>query len=329
MTKRRRRNRSLPIRRQRCGRGFRYLKDDDAIDDAELLDRIKKLAIPPAWREVEISLSPRAKIQARGIDAAGRIQTIYHPSFRARRELEKFDRLVEFGTALPRLREQVQRDLRRRSDDQTRVTACLTLLLDVHSLRIGSPVYAVANQSFGASTLRRKHLKRRREGLELRFQGKSRKQHRVLIEDPKLEKLLMELRERPGHEIFSYLDTEMNSHVLRPEQLNAYLAQHLGQGFTAKDFRTWGGTLAGYSALLNAPKNLDAKDKLKLACQAASTRLGNTPAIARSSYIDPRVLSLAGEEELLASARRSRRQLKARKHLDPDERSLLSFLKRN
>lgn len=329
MTRRQRRNRSLQIRRQRCGRGFRYLKDDDAIDEPELLDRIKKLAIPPAWKDVEISLSPRAKVQARGIDAAGRVQTIYHPSFRARREMEKFDRLVEFGAALPRLREQVQHDLRRRSDDQTRVTACLALLLDTHLLRIGSPVYAEVNHSIGASTLRRKHLKKHREGLELNFQGKSGKQHRVLISSPKLKKLLMELRERAGHEIFSYLDAEKNSHVLRPEQLNAYLAQHLGQGFTAKDFRTWGGTLAGYSALLSAPTQLDAKARLKLACEAASERLGNTPAIARSSYIDPRVLSLANEDDRLASQRRSRRQLKARNHLNPDERSLLSFLKRN
>ncbi len=328
MAHRARSNRKLPIRRQHCGRSFRYFDSQKVIEEPATLQRIEDLSIPPAWRDVEISLSPRAKVQVRGVDAAGRTQTIYHPAFRARREREKFDKLVEFGRALPQLRKQVQRDLRRRPDDRTWVTACLVLLIDEHLLRVGSPTYAKGHQSFGASTLRRKHVRTEGKHVVLSFGGKSGQQHRIKIVDKQVEHLVLELCNRPGYELFTYLDAEDHSHLMQPHQVNAYLSQYLGEGFTAKDFRTWGGTLAGFVSLLDAPAKTDADELKQILLEAASLRLGNTVAIAQSSYVDPRVIELAGDAARLATLRRSRAHFKARAHMDANHQALVSFLRR-
>ncbi|GAA1407292.1 DNA topoisomerase I [Glutamicibacter uratoxydans] len=328
MAHRSRSNRKLPIRRRRRGSGFRYLDSQQTVEDPATLQRIKELSIPPAWREVEISRSPRAKVQARGVDAAGRTQTIYHPAFRARREREKFDKLVEFGRALPQLRKQVQRDLRRRHDDREWVTACLVLLLDEHLLRVGSPAYARKHQSFGASTLRRKHVRTEGEHVVLAFGGKSGQQHRIKVVDKQVARVLLELCRRPGYELFSYLDADSHSRLLQPQQVNAYLSHHMGEGFTAKDFRTWGGTLAGFTALLDAPAKTEAGALKQLLLEAASQQLGNTAAIAQSSYVDPRVIELAGEADRLAILRHSRAHFKTRPHMDANHQALVSFLRK-
>lgn len=326
-----RRSKRLPIARRGAGSGFFYLQGQSKVRDQQQLQRIRDLAIPPAWRDVQIASSPRAKVQARGTDAAGRTQMIYHPAFRDRQDAAKFDRLPAFGHALPNLRRQVFKDLRRGRTGQDRVTAAVVLLLDLHLLRIGSHAYSQDNQSFGAASLRSKHMSVQGNRVILDFPGKSGKQQHVRITSKRLAQVLLGLRDAPGYELFRYLDTEGNSKLLQPSQINEYLAEHLGQGFTAKDFRTWGGSLAAFTTLLDesAPHGAaDAAKLRKLAIEHAASRLGNTPAIAADSYIDPRVLKLADEPGQLATLRRSRQQLKARNHMDPAQRCLLRFLDR-
>ncbi|MEG2576199.1 MAG: DNA topoisomerase IB [Glutamicibacter sp.] len=327
-----RRSKRLPITRRRAGTGFFYLEGARTVKDQHLLDRIRQLSIPPAWKQVQIAASARAKVQARGIDAAGRTQMIYHPDFRERQDAAKFDRLPAFGRALPNLRRQLLRDLRRGRNDKDRVTAAVVLLLDLHLLRIGTHAYSRANQSFGAASLRAKHLEVQGHCATLEFPGKSGQQQHVKIRSRRLARVLVQLRDQPGYELFRYLDDDGHSHLLQPAQINQYLEEHLGSGFTAKDFRTWGGSLAAFRALIEAPASAmaadDARNLRKLAIEQAAGKLGNTPEIAAGSYIDPRVLELADDPEKLAALRRSKRQLGTKNHLDPASRCLLRFLER-
>ena len=324
------RSKRLPITRRRAGSGFFYLLDSCKVRDPQLLEQITQLAIPPAWQQVEIARSARAKVQARGIDAAGRTQMIYHQSFRNRQDAAKFDRLAAFGRALPDLRRQVLRDLRRSGNEKDRVTAAVVLLMDLHLLRIGSHAYSRDNKSFGAASLRTKHLEIQGNCASLEFPGKSGQKQRVKVKSRLLVQALNELRDEPGYELFRYLDEDGQSKLVQPSQINRYLAEHLGEAFTAKDFRTWGGSLTAFKALLDSPASTEASEKAsnlrKLAVEQAASALGNTPAIAADSYIDPRVLALAGEPQKLAALRRSKQQLKAKNHLDPASRCLLRFL---
>ena len=327
-----RRTSRLPITRRRAGTGFFYLEGSRPVKDPRLLERIRKLSIPPAWQQVQIAASSRAKVQARGIDAAGRTQMIYHPEFRDRQDAAKFDRLPAFGRALPNLRRQLMRDLRRGSSDKNKVTAAVIMLLDLHLLRIGTHAYSHSNESFGAASLRSKHLAVQGHCATLDFPGKSGQEQHVKIRSRRLVKVLAELRDQPGYEIFRYLDEDGKSRLLQPSQINQYLAEHLDGEFTAKDFRTWGGSLAAFEALLEAPASAmaaeDATNLRKLAVEQAARKLGNTPEIAAGSYIDPRVLALAEDPGKLSSLRRSKSQLKTKNHLDPASRCMLRFLER-
>ncbi|MBL5973090.1 MAG: DNA topoisomerase IB [Candidatus Leucobacter sulfamidivorax] len=321
--------RRLPIARELVDGVFVYRRNGRRIARRAEIARLDALAIPPAWTEVEIARSPRAKVLARGVDAAGRVQTIYHPAFRRRQDRRKFDRLERFARALPRLRARVDRDLRRRSLSRERVTACAVRLIDQQLFRVGSPEYAERYRSFGVTTLREEHVSVSTSSVTFDFAGKSGRRQRRRVSDARVARLVVRLSELPGPEVFRFFDEDEVVHRLRSRHVNAYVKRHMGEEFTAKDFRTWGGTVAVAAALLElAPETLaDPRARaasVREAIAGAAERLGNTPAVARSSYVDPRVLAAAERPETIERARRRRRS--PRRGLTAEEQGALALL---
>jgi len=321
--------RRLPITRESVDGAFVYRRNGRRIARRSELARIEALAIPPAWTEVEIARSPRAKVLARGVDAAGRVQTIYHPAFRRRQDRRKFDRLERFARALPRLRARVDRDLRRRRLSRERVTACAVRLIDEQLFRVGSPEYAERYRSFGVTTLREEHVSVSTRSVTFDFAGKSGRRQRRRVSDARVARLVVRLSEIPGPEVFRFFDEDDVVHRLRSRHVNAYVKRHMGEEFTAKDFRTWGGTVAVAAALLELRAETLADPRARAAAvreaiAGAAERLGNTPAVAKSSYVDPRVLAAADRPETIERARRRRRS--ARRGLTADEQGALALL---
>lgn len=291
------------------GGGFDYFLNGKLIRKRAEIARLDELAIPPAWHGVQIAESRAAKVLAVGIDAAGRTQAIYHPKYRARQDRKKFDRMERFGRSLPRLRARVDHDLRRWHMPQERVVACIVRIMDQHLLRIGSPEYAKTHHSYGVTTLRRKHLHATTASVEFDFIGKSGKRQRGRIRDPRVVRVILQLQEAPGQDIFQYLDDDGCWLNVHGQHVNAYVKRHQGREFSAKDFRTWGGTVAVATQLLAAPPELlesgDSRRRvLRDAISAASGCLGNTPSVTRSSYVDPRVLDAVNAVDVLEKIRR-------------------------
>jgi DNA topoisomerase I len=283
------------ITRRRRGRGFEYLDPDgERIDDPETLERIAELAIPPAWRDVWICLDPLGHLQATGIDNAGRKQYRYHDQWRARRDREKFGSMVEFGHALPQLRRRVQRDLRRDALDRARVLACATRLLDVGFFRIGSEDYAVTNETYGLATMLRRHVSVEEDEVVFDYPAKSgqRRVHTITDENVRTVVSALKRRRGGGPELLAYKDGGRWADV-RSDDINAYVKDATSHDFSAKDFRTWNATVLAAVALAAG----DGKPRPKTAYKRAAAEavrtvaayLGNTPAVARASYIDPRV----------------------------------------
>lgn len=292
-------------------------------------DRINALAIPPAWTDVRIARSPRAKVLARGIDAAGRVQTIYHPAFRRKQDRRKFDRLSRFGRALPRLRARVDRDLRRRNLSKDRVTACVLRLIDLQFFRVGNAAYAKQHGSYGVTTLRDTHLTVSERAVGFDFVGKGGKRHRRRVEDPRVARLIERLLDVPGHEVFRFFDEDESLHRLHSRHVNKYVKRHMGKEFTAKDFRTWGGTVIVATALIETgPEQLrterDRASAVRDAVRLAAERLGNTPAVTRESYVDPRVIAAAQRPTRLAELRSAR--IRPARYLTRDEQLTLRLL---
>jgi len=329
MAKQERSRRRLPITREVSGDGFAYRLRGRPIVKRSEIARLDALAVPPAWTRVEIARSPSAKVLARGVDAAGRTQTIYHPAFRRAQDRRKFDRLMRFGRALPRLRARVDRDLRRRRLSRDRVTACVIRLIDLQFFRVGSPAYAKQHRSYGATTLRAEHLTATPSAVEFDFTGKSGKRHRRRVRDPRLARLIGQLLELPGPEVFRFFDEDGVVRDVRSRHINDYIKRHMGEEFTAKDFRTWGGTVIVAAQLLDLdPEELrsprERKAALREAVEAASERLGNTVAVTRSSYVDPRVLAAAEHPGLLERVRGA--PTRERKYLRRDEQRAMRLL---
>jgi len=321
--------RHLAISRELDGDGFIYRRGSRKITRRAEISRIEALAIPPAWRDVEISASPSARVLARGVDEAGRIQAIYHPAFRKRQDRAKFDQLTAFGRALPRLRARVDRDLRRRGLSRARVTACVLRIIDLQYFRVGSSRYAKRHGSYGVTTLRAKHVTASPTVVEFDFVGKSGKRQQHRLRDERVARLIRQLIELPGHEVFRFFDEDHVAHRVRSRHVNAYVKRHMGEQFSAKDFRTWGATVSVANALLDAePDQLDGGASraraLRDAIEAAAERLGNTPAITRSSYVDPRVLDAADRPELLEQVRSAR--FSTAKYLTREEQRALRLL---
>jgi DNA topoisomerase IB len=284
------------LRRQKRGRGFVYLDEDgDRIQDPEVLERLRALAIPPAWREVWMCPDPLGHLQATGIDAAGRKQYLYHPRWRENRDREKFEKMVRFGASLPKMRRRVRADLER-SDEPThqRVLACAVRLLDVGVFRIGSEEYADDEGGYGLATIRKEHVTVNGEEASFDYLAKGGNRRLQVIHDPLTIELIRTLRRRRGGDpqLLAYRD-ERRWRGVRSEEINDYLKEMLGEDFSAKDFRTWNATVMASVSLATAGRNAATKTARKRAVdrsvRAVAELLGNTPAVARRAYIDPRV----------------------------------------
>jgi DNA topoisomerase IB len=284
------------IRRIPCGRGFRYINPDNKrITDNVELERIARLAIPPAYTDVWICLDPQGHLQATGLDARKRKQYRYHPDWREARDDIKFGRMVEFGEALPQLRQRLQRDLRQRGLPRKKVVAAIVSLLDTTRVRIGNLSYARDNRSFGLTTLRKRHLafvSARR--VLLRFRGKSGVEHEVWIDNRRIVNVIRDCQQLRGQHLFQYIDESGKRHPVGAEQVNTYLRETMDAEFTAKDFRTWGATLRAFEIMLETPLPESRSQRALKACIVSATKkvaeeLRNTPAVCRKSYINPAV----------------------------------------
>src|SRR4029077_5085130 len=237
------------IRRIRSGRGFRYVGPDGSRVDHDQVAWIKRLAIPPAWQDVWISSDMRGHLQATGRRARARKQYRYHPDWRAKRDEVKYDRLLDFARALPRIRRRVRRDLALPGLSRDKVLAAAVRLLETTLLRVGNPEYARENRSFGLTTLRNRHVKVGTSEIRLRFVGKAGKVSDVTLEDRRLARIIARLQDLPGQELFQYVGEDGDSHNIGSEDVNAYLQQASGADFTAKDFRTWAGSVRAAAVL--------------------------------------------------------------------------------
>lgn len=282
------------IQRHRAGRGFTYLRPDGSrVRDAPTLARIRALAIPPAWGQVWIAPDPLGHLQATGRDARGRKQYRYHPRWRARRDTTKFDRAIEFGRTLPRLRARIRRDLARHGLPREKVLAAVVRLLELTLIRVGNDEYARSNRSFGLTTLRGRHADIAGSRLRFRFRGKGGVVHVVGVRDRRLSAVVRRCQELPGQELFEWVDDEGGIHDVRSEDVNDYIHEATGGPFTAKDFRTWAGTVLAYRALRAAEPSLTevaARRAVVAAIRVTAERLGNTAAVCRRSYVHPAVV---------------------------------------
>jgi len=282
------------IARRRAGKGFAYVAPNGRKLGAAHLERIRKLAIPPAYTRVWICVHPLGHLQATGRDARERKQYRYHPQWRATRDIGKFGRMVEFGKALPALRRRLKQDLARPGLPREKVLALVVSLLADTLIRVGNDEYARSNRSYGLSTLRDRHAHVARGEVHFRFRGKSGLEHEVSLDDPRLARLVKRCQDLPGQALFQYLDEDGAPCPVDSGQVNDYLREAMGTDFTAKDFRTWGGTLAAIALFAGCPlpqrggERALAQEQLRLVREVAGM-LGNTPAVCRASYIHPAV----------------------------------------
>ncbi len=288
------------ISRKKCGKGFRYVDaSGHAVRDAETLRRIRSLVIPPAWTNVWICPDARGHLQATGRDARGRKQSRYHPRWRAVRDETKYERMLLFGTALRGIRARVEEDLALPGLPRNKILATIVRLMERTLIRIGNEEYARENHSYGLTTMRGKHVHVTGSTVIFRFRGKSGKQHTVGVEDRRLARIIRRCQELPGYELFEYLDEHGEPHTVDAADVNAYLREVSGADFTAKDFRTWAGSVLASMALRTFEvfeSETQAKRNVAEAIKSVALRLGNTPAVCRKCYVHPAVLEcyLAG-----------------------------------
>jgi DNA topoisomerase I len=285
------------FKRKRAGKAFSYLdQQGKVIRDPETLRRIKSLAIPPAWTQVWICPDPNGHIQATGRDARGRKQYRYHARWALVRDAAKYERMAAFGAALPAIRQRVDQDLRQREVPRTKVLAAVIKLLEETSIRVGNEEYAKQNRSFGLTTMRDRHAKFEDHGKTLRFEfkGKSGVKHTVKLSDRRLARVVKQCQDIPGQELFQYLDDDGQRHAIESSDVNQYLREISGGDFTAKDFRTWNGTVLALRYLRICEKPSSAtlgKRQVSSAIKNVAAELGNTPAVCRKAYVHPVVLN--------------------------------------
>ncbi|WP_144096479.1 DNA topoisomerase IB [Croceicoccus sediminis] len=312
---------SLPgISRRRCGRGWSYSDPKGRrIADRVEIDRLNAIALPPAYTDAWFCPAPNGHILATGIDARGRKQYRYHPRFRAERESEKFDRTIAFGNALPLIRKRVEEDIAAGGLTRRHTIACIVRLLDLGQVRIGNETYAKSNKSFGATTLRQRHARVKGQRLTLHYKGKSGKERKVTLTDRSLAKFVRRLQELPGQHLFQYIDDEGGAHPVRSCDVNEYLRETMGEDFSAKDFRTFHASCLAFATLAQTGERMTIKALLEV----VSGRLGNTPAVARRSYIHPAVIDLVDQQdEWRASLELPRKT----RWLSREERGLVALL---
>jgi DNA topoisomerase-1 len=300
--------------RKREKDGFVYFDAaGQRIDDADDIQRINALAIPPAYEDVWICPDPRGHLQATGRDARGRKQYRYHPRWRETRDADKYERMAEFGRALPKIRARVARDLKLPGMPCDKVIAAIVQLLDTTLIRIGSAEYARDNQSYGLTTLRKKHVKIEAGQLRLKFRGKSGIEHDVTVNNPRIKRIVRRCAELPGHDLFQYLDEDGTRRTVGSADINDYLRRASAADFTAKDYRTWAGSVYALAALrrLMCSSAAEARRHLVATIKDVAVLLRNTPAVCRRCYIHPAVISAFEADELQSlPPGRSRRGLR-------------------
>ena len=319
------------VRRRRAGKGFSYIAPDGTrITGADRIVWFKGLAIPPAWTDVWISPIKRGHIQATGRDARVRKQYRYHPRWREVRDDVKYGRSIEFARALPKIRRRTDRDLRRRGLPREKVLALVVRLLEATLIRVGSGEYARENRSYGLSTMRSRHVEV--EGAEIRFafRGKGGKDHEIDVRDRRLARLVKAVQELPGQELFQYLDADGRRQDVSSDDVNQYLREITGEPFTAKDFRTWAGTVAASLALtefLEVDDEAGRKKAIVDAIERVAEQLGNTPAVCRACYVHPEVLDSYLDGTMVdALSERARGVGRGAHALRPEEAAVLGLL---
>ena len=306
--------------RRRRGRGFSWHHPDGRpLRQASALERCRSLVVPPAWSEVWVCRDEHGHIQCTGIDARGRTQYRYHPLWRALRDREKFDGLADFARALPRIRAAVQEAMNGPRHDKSRVVAATVRLIDSGLVRVGNCAYARTNGTYGATTLRERHAEVRGDSIALEFDGKSGQRREVDIEDAALARSLRYCQELPGQRLFRYRGADGEVYPVDSADVNAWLREATGEPFTAKDFRTWGGTVAAWQ-FADAHRDDELSRPEVRAVKHVAATLGNTVAVARKFYVHPALLEAIGTGETPPRARRSR------VGLDVSETSVLRFL---
>lgn len=320
--------------RQQGGKDFEYTVDPggDVLTDEATLGRIKSLVIPPAWTDVWICKQPSGHLQATGRDARGRKQSRYHPKWREARDETKYERMIKFATALPRIRERVNHDLKLPGLPRNKVLATLVSVMELTHIRVGNEEYAKENNSYGLTTLRHKHVEVHGADVTFEFQGKSRVHHTISLHDRRLARIIKQCEDMPGYELFQFVDHDGNRHHLHSEDVNAYLREISGEHFTAKDFRTWAGTLLASEMLRNLGPSETAKQAKKNVVEAikkVAKELGNTPAVCRKAYVHPAVLEayLGGKISAEAAKEELEEEIAEHEHaLRQEELVLLSLL---
>jgi DNA topoisomerase I len=323
------------LRRSRQGGEFRYFTPKGKLvrDPAELR-RIKALAVPPAWTDVWICPDPAGHIQATGRDARSRRQYRYHKDWRLIRDENKYQHMLAFGQALPRIRRRVRRDLRQDGLGRDKVVASVVRWLELSAARIGSQEYKRSNGSYGLTTLQDRHIRVHRSRIEFRFRGKGGKEHRGTLDDPRLARIVKRCQDIPGQDLFQYIDENGETRCVTSADVNSYLARVTGQDFTAKAFRTWTGTVQAALALCQFQRVQSQRESRRNIVQAiehVAQVLGNTPAICRKCYIHPAILEAYPAGELLAAFRhQTRRSTRSSpSSLRPEEAAVLALLRQH
>ena len=313
------------ISRKRMGSYWAYFDaEGNRITDRDEIDRLNAIGLPPAYTDAWFCADPDGHLQATGIDARGRKQYRYHAKFREKRESAKYEGLLEFGKALPRLRRHVEQDLKRRNLTRETVLAAVVRLLDRQHIRVGNEEYARENKSFGATTLRSRHLKRTGHALMMRFTGKHGIVHEVKISDTNLKRICKRCQELPGQMLFQYVNGDGEPKPITSGDVNDYIKEATGGDFTAKHFRTWSASVIAFDQMLK--KAEDARISVKTVVEPVAEALGNTPAISRKSYVHPALLDAVKEDprDPLGGIERPR----GKKWLSSAEVGLLEFLAR-
>jgi DNA topoisomerase-1 len=307
-------------RRQIRGKWAYFSPDGERITDREEIDRLNAIGLPPAYRDAWFNTDPNGHIQGIGWDEKGRKQYRYHTGFREAQEAAKYEKCADFGRALPKLRRQVEEDLAKRRIDKDHAVAAVIRLLDIGHLRVGNEAYVEANQSYGATTLREEHAQVKGDTLRLRFKGKSGKERDCKVVDKALARTVKKMHDMDEQHLFSWVDENGDAHSVTSGDVNDYIHRVAGDQFSAKHFRTWGASVTAFEALATASSDL----KLKAMLEPVVERLGNTPAIARKSYVHPALIDLVKKGQ--SAFRQSLKLPRSAQFLSREERALIAFL---
>jgi DNA topoisomerase-1 len=320
------------IERKRAGKSFSYVSvDGKAIRDTQELNRFKALVIPPAWTKVWICPLPNGHLQATGRDEKGRKQYRYHPDWQRIRSQTKFNRMIAFGSTLPLIRSKTEEHLSLRKLSREKVLAAVVRLLEITCIRVGNVEYAKENNSFGLTTMCNRHVDVSGSRVKFQFRGKSGVQHELELNDRRLARIVKQCRDLPGYELFQYFDENGDRQTISSEDVNAYLQEITGEEFTAKDFRTWSGTVAAAQALTEIgtfTSQTQAKNNITQAIKQAAKQLGNRPATCRKYYVHPVIIDAYLDGKLLPTMEQQEElETEDSPHpLSPQERGVLAVL---